>query len=263
MEEFTIRSAYIRSEAPAEFARSVFMNHSYAPAFLKTRLAMAFAIVDLGFVPVTADSVVDSGAFRLEKIFRLITGCQYSVHDVSAAPTANIPRNNMPLELGLDIMARHLFSGHYLTEKRSIVLVSKWDDYTKSISDLAGMDPEAHGGDPDVAAEAVVSFLRPHAPARRSADEVQDDYSAFLSELPSVLKSLGYKVPALEKCRTDRPSEYYRRMVEAMREWRRSRDALTAATPKRAVSGTSRSARKAASKRAPVARGRRNGRATQ
>lgn len=58
----------------------------------------------MGCKPRSALEEKDSSSLRLEKIYKLIKGCRFSIHDLSRteiSPHTGLPRFNMPLELGI------------------------------------------------------------------------------------------------------------------------------------------------------------------
>jgi hypothetical protein len=59
---------------------------------------------DLGFHACCALEADNSGEVRLVEITRIIEECAYGIHDISSVGLGrltNLPRFNMPLELGL------------------------------------------------------------------------------------------------------------------------------------------------------------------
>jgi hypothetical protein len=122
-----------------------FLNIPYDQQFRKLYLAYIVGLTALGFVP-RATLGVPKDARRLERIFSLIQGCRYSVHDLSRiqldrkAPRA--PRFNMPFELGLAVAwtnlnpRSHSWVGCDSVPHRPL----------KSLSDLNGTDFHIHGG---------------------------------------------------------------------------------------------------------------------
>src|SRR5688572_1615939 len=123
------------------------LDASYQPVFH----AIVFAAFDLGFVPRCALEVDDSSQNRLEKIMRMIEECRYGVHDISAVTLGagtNLPRFNMPLELGLYLGCKR-YGDKRQHRKPCLVLDSDPYRYRNSISDIAGQDIHAHGGEPE------------------------------------------------------------------------------------------------------------------
>ncbi len=78
------------------------------------------AIYDLGFVARCALEDDDGGEIRLSKIERIIEECRFGIHDLSAVALdagTNLPRFNMPLELGLFLGCKQF--GATRSERRS------------------------------------------------------------------------------------------------------------------------------------------------
>lgn len=78
----------------------------------------------MGFRPRCAEDESNAGKGRIEKIQDLIAECKYSIHDISRVdldPLNNLPRFNMPLELGLDLGCKR-YGTSYHQEKVFLVL---------------------------------------------------------------------------------------------------------------------------------------------
>lgn len=83
--------------------------------------AIVFAVYDLGFVARCSLEEDDAGDFRLSKIERMIEECRFGINDLSAValdPVTNLPRFNMPLELGLFLGCRR-FGPRNQSKKRA------------------------------------------------------------------------------------------------------------------------------------------------
>ena len=128
--------------------RTVFLNIPYDKRHENLYLAYIAGLSGFGLIP-RATLEIPSGERRLDRIFRLIRGCSYSLHDLSrvqldrnSPPT---PRFNMPFELGLVVACAKL-------ESRShewFVFEAQRHRLSKSLSDLDGTDPHIHNGRPD------------------------------------------------------------------------------------------------------------------
>lgn len=130
---------------PRVEADACFLNIPYDKQFERLYLAYIVGLTAHGFVP-RATLGVPRDARRLERIFALIQGCRYSVHDISRiqldrnAPRA--PRFNMPFELGLAVAwaslnpGQHSWIGCDEVSHRPV----------KSLSDLNGTDFHIHRG---------------------------------------------------------------------------------------------------------------------
>ena len=82
-----------------------FLNIPYDDKFENLYLAYIVGLTAHGLVP-RATLGVPRDARRLERIFKLIQTCRYSVHDLSRTQrdgTPPAPRFNMPFELGLAV----------------------------------------------------------------------------------------------------------------------------------------------------------------
>jgi hypothetical protein len=140
---------------PLPDPKSVFLNVPYDEEFSGIYVAYIVGLYQLGLVPHLA-SEIPGGDRRLDKIFKLIRSCRYSIHDLSRvemgdAPTA-VPRFNMPLELGMTITWQRLHPS------RHDWFVWESDHYRiqRSASDLNGTDACIHNGTP----EGVLRELR-------------------------------------------------------------------------------------------------------
>jgi hypothetical protein len=86
--------------------------------------ALVFTIHECGFRARCALEAEDSGEERIRKIKRIIRECRYGIHDISRVELDalnQMPRFNMPLELGLFLGAQEYGSGEQ-ARKRSLVL---------------------------------------------------------------------------------------------------------------------------------------------
>src|SRR6266567_2772909 len=125
---------------------TAFINVPYDDRFQDLYLAYIAGLTSFGLKP-TATLGVPGGERRLDRIFELITSCEYSFHDLSRVQVdrtrPQAPRFNMPFELGLVL-------GWLKTSRRSshtwFVFESMKGRVSKSLSDLDGTDPYIHDG---------------------------------------------------------------------------------------------------------------------
>lgn len=111
--------------------------------------AIVFAVTDLGLVGRSAREEDDGGEFRLAKIQRTIEECKYGVHDISWVrldSTHQLPRFNMPLELGLFLGGKR-YGGKDHRSKVSLIFDADAYRYPIFLSDIAGHDIHSHSGD--------------------------------------------------------------------------------------------------------------------
>lgn len=147
--------------AKSGYSKSVFINCPFDSGYQDLFDAIVFTVQDCGFVARCAKEVQDSGEVRIEKITSLIRECRYGVHDISRTELdrgTNLPRFNMPLELGLFLGAKS-FGGKKQRKKLSLVLDTEQYRYQQFCSDIAGQDISAHGGDPEQAITLVRDWL--------------------------------------------------------------------------------------------------------
>jgi hypothetical protein len=126
---------------------------------------------------------------RLDRLVQMIGECGLGIHDLSRVrhtSSADLPRFNMPFECGVFYGARR-FGTKAQARKRFLLLDKEQFQYRKTMSDAAGLDPRAHGNDPEKLIGCVRDFLaegldpKPVGPTRISAL-----YSEFRLELPAI-----------------------------------------------------------------------------
>jgi hypothetical protein len=147
--------------------RDVFINCPFDRKYRPLLRALLFAIYDCGFRARSALEVEDSGEVRFQKIVRIISESPFAIHDISRVEqdrASNLPRFNMPLELGLFLGAK-AFGSSEQQAKRCIVLDAEPYRYQRFCSDIAGQDIRAHRGKPKIAIEIVRNWLSTAAAA--------------------------------------------------------------------------------------------------
>jgi hypothetical protein len=171
-------------------SKHVFINCPFDVAYQPLFRALVFGVQGLGFVARCALEDDDGGEIRLTKIERIIEECGLGIHDLSAVEldaTTNLPRFNMPLELGLFLGCKR-FGAANQRRKASLVLDREPFRYRAFISDIAGQDIHAHHGDPGRALRAVRNWL---ATAHRteelpSSAVLQERYRRFQADLAAI-----------------------------------------------------------------------------
>ena len=177
---------------PRPDPNSVFLNIPYDEEFSSLFIAYIVGLFQLGLVPHLA-SEIPGGDRRLDRIFKLIQSCRYSIHDLSrvemsVAPTA-VPRFNMPLELGMTITWANLYPSRHTW----FVWESEPYRLQRSASDLNGTDPYIHrGAVKGVLGELCNAFPRDRRPPVSRMLEV---YRLVERELASILDRNGTRSP--------------------------------------------------------------------
>lgn len=156
---------------------------------------MCFAILACGYVPRCALDFSDSGRVRFQEIVALMTGCAFSIHDVARVEldqASQLPRFNMPLELGADLALR-LAGSPAQRARRTLVLDSEKHRYDLTLSDISGMDIEAHGNQPARVIKQVRDWLnanRGDQPILPGAAAIIQDHVAYLKIAPDIVAAL-------------------------------------------------------------------------
>jgi hypothetical protein len=148
---------------------SVFINVPFDKPRIPIYLGLISGIVALGLKPRCVLEIPPTRD-RLRRLYQLISGCRYSIHDLSRVQLSGsmrVPRFNMPFELGLSVAVS--LRAH---EHEWCVFESRSYRLDQSLSDLKGYDPFIYGGTLDglfTALLDVFAHLR-RAPLRRPED---------------------------------------------------------------------------------------------
>lgn len=145
----------------SDFSRNVFVNCPFDAEYEPILQAILFCLVRFGLKPRIATERSDAGETRLEKIAKLIEESKYSIHDLSRCQARVVGehyRLNMPFELGMDFGCRK-YAGEPFSEKKILIFEEERFRYQAAISDLAGIDIQAHGGKHELAIRKVRTWL--------------------------------------------------------------------------------------------------------
>jgi hypothetical protein len=181
--------------ATASYEDNVFINCPFDPEYQPIFRALVFTVHDCGFLARCALEVDDGSEVRIAKINRIIRECRHGIHDISRTEldkVENLPRFNMPLELGLFLGAREFGTGRQ-TQKRALILDVERYRFQKFCSDISGQDIKAHEASADKAIRAVRNWLATTLDGTvllPSAAKVVDRYRAFQADLPGICTPL-------------------------------------------------------------------------
>lgn len=162
----------------------MFINCPFDEDFAPILQAIAFCLVYLGFVPRIAPENSDNSVARLDRIVEIVKGSKYGIHDLSRCrwtgkTTDEYARMNMPFELGIDHGCRKFGSPPHDT-KTILILEERRFDNQKALSDIAGWDIEAHGGEHEKAVTKVRSWIAAQTRQRlASPKKINGEYAAF------------------------------------------------------------------------------------
>lgn len=137
----------------ANYNISVFINCPFDQEYSPIFQSIIFTVIDCGYIARCASEISDSSEVRIDKIIKIISECQYGIHDISRTDLdkkTNLPRFNMPLELGIFLGAKR-FGTNEQRKKICLILDKTPYRYQSFISDIAGQDIQAHNNkDTDV-----------------------------------------------------------------------------------------------------------------
>jgi hypothetical protein len=173
----------------------VFINCPFDDDYRPLLEAVVFAVHDCGYVARSSLEVTDASQVRIDKITAIIAACKLGIHDVSRTepdPQSQLPRFNMPLELGLFLGAKRFGSGKHKSKTCLILDVERYR-YQGFISDIAGQDITAHGGKPENAIKGVRNWLSDATPRSikiPGGAVIARRYATFRQELPAMCERL-------------------------------------------------------------------------
>ena len=145
----------------SQYENAVFVNCPFDDAYRDLFEALVFTIHDCGYVAHCALELDDGSEVRIEKVAKLIAECRLGIHDISRTEldaVTGLPRFNMPLELGMFLGAKR-YGRSEQKRKNCLILDVERYRYHQFISDIAGQDIAAHGGDPSRAIRLVRDWL--------------------------------------------------------------------------------------------------------
>jgi hypothetical protein len=126
----------------------------------------------------------------------MICECALSIHDISRTELdadSGLPRFNMPLELGADLGLR-IAGPLAQRRRRTLILDAMAHRYDRMLSDISGMDIEAHASDPRQVIRHVRDWLnvnrRDGMAILPGASAIYGDYQAYFSIVPDIIEDL-------------------------------------------------------------------------
>lgn len=183
--------------------RDVFVNCPFDDAYQPLFRAILYAVIRSGYRVRCALEADNAGTNRIDKIMEIIAECRFGIHDICRTEldaTSNLPRFNMPFELGLFYGARR-YGGAKQNAKVFIIFDTERFRFQQFISDIAGVDIRAHTGQPKQLLSKLSEWFRTqsNAPAKWNApalvpggNQMSSEFDAFNAALPKLceLRSL-------------------------------------------------------------------------
>lgn len=178
------------------YEQNVFINCPFDAEYRDMMKAIAFVVHDAGFVARSTLEFSDSSQVRINRIMDIIEDCRFGIHDISRTEldaAYDLPRFNMPLELGLFLGAKR-FGGGRQKEKACLVLDREEYRYQKFISDIAGQDIESHRGDEAEVVPIVRNWLRKVSRGSGAiipgGEKMVARYQRFSADLPALCEEV-------------------------------------------------------------------------
>lgn len=142
------------------FETNVFINCPFDKDYTILLRTLTFTLQFLDFTPFVSQTI-SSSTIRVNQIKEHIKNCKYSIHDLSRSrpmKKGDLPRFNMPYELGLDLGACE-YGGKKLKTKRTLILETGRFHYQQVLSDISGQDIENHDNDPQTLVTKVRNWV--------------------------------------------------------------------------------------------------------
>ncbi len=180
-----------------DFEKNVFINCPFDPAYKSLLRPLLFTILYFNFNPKIASESSDSGEQRLNKICELIECSKYSIHDLSrlkSTKKGEFSRHNMPFELGIDYGSRKFAEG-YFTEKKFLILERGKYDYSKALSDLAGIDIKSHNNNVEKLIRAIRDWFSETVgiDKPKAATVILNKFNEFMADFDAERRKEGSK----------------------------------------------------------------------
>lgn len=138
----------------------VFLNIPFADSHEFLYVALVAGLVALRLNPRCVLEIPPQQS-RLERLYRLIASCPYSIHDLShvrlSAIGHRVPRFNMPFELGIAVAVALAEEGAKAHQFR--IFEAKPYRLQQSLSDVLGHDAYIHRGCADGVLEALLDVF--------------------------------------------------------------------------------------------------------
>ena len=125
--------------------KNVFINCPYDEDYKDMMYITIFLVAKFGCIPLLAAENAESSD-RMTKILSLIKDSFIGIHDISRMENSTekpLARFNMPFELGIDYAHKYYCQDG---NKKLLILQEKQFLSKKALSDLSGVDIEAHSG---------------------------------------------------------------------------------------------------------------------
>ncbi|HRN55949.1 MAG TPA: hypothetical protein PLS00_05185 [Niabella sp.] len=183
------------------FETNVFINCPFDNDYSVLLRPLLFSILYFQLDPKIAQTE-SSANIRVNQIKQHIRNSKFSIHDLSRSKPMKkneLPRFNMPYELGLDIGCAE-FGSKKFKEKRILILETDRFHYQKVLSDISGQDIENHNNDPATIIRKARNWLSTVDGTKSypSGNKVWVAYNQFVDDLSQTLIAEGFTENEIE-----------------------------------------------------------------
>jgi hypothetical protein len=177
------------------FNTNVFINCPFDSEYSILLRPLIFTLIYFDLQP-RLSQTKSSSNIRINQIKEHIRESKYGIHDLSRSKPMKkneLPRFNMPYELGLDIGCAE-YGGKKFKAKKILILETERCHYQKVLSDIAGQDIESHNDDPKTLVKKIRNWFSTVDEIKEypGANEIWFAYNQFYDDLSSKLSSKGY-----------------------------------------------------------------------
>jgi hypothetical protein len=188
----------IHSLINSNYSNSVFINCPFETEYLPIFRSIIFTVFDCGYIARCAREIDDSSEVRIDKITRIISECRYGIHDISRTELdkeTNLPRFNMPFELGMFLGAKR-FGCDEQKKKICLILDKEPYRYQSFISDISGQDIQSHKNEIPGVIRVVREWLNNTSMGvvLPGGKKILERYRKFTSKLPVLCKKVGLTI---------------------------------------------------------------------
>jgi hypothetical protein len=171
------------------FESNVFINCPFDNKYTPLLRTLVFTTLYLDLTPHLSQTISSSN-IRINQIKQHIKSCKYGIHDLSRSKAMiknELPRFNMPYELGLDIGAME-YGVARLKTKKILILETERYHYQKVISDIAGQDIYSHDDNPQTLVKRVRDWFSINSDNKVApTSEIWTAYNQFIDDLSNSL----------------------------------------------------------------------------
>lgn len=179
----------------SDYTQSVFLNCPFDDDYSELFNAILFTVHRCGFILRCSKEYDDTSKIRIHNIIKLIEESKYSIHDISRVGLDahnDLPRFNMPLELGIFIGAIN-FGQKKHKEKEFLIIESDQFRFKEFISDISGQDIKAHNNEPEKVIKCVRDWLSKRTnEIIPSASVITQEFEDFKRQLPDLCSSVKW-----------------------------------------------------------------------